>query len=118
MAREKATPIQTPPVKKPKLEPGAYAPRKQSDYVRSNLCIDKRAFQRIVQEISIKVGHEKDMDIRYTELALMATQEATEAFISELLVEASYIASIRKRKDNKINMSDLAVARRMLLKEL
>lgn len=118
MARTKNTPRKASQEKtKPKKNaPGECAPRKASDYVRSTLILDKRVFKEIVQDLSIKVGHDKDMDIKYTSLALMATQEATEHFITSLLVEASYIAALRK--DTEISRNDIAVARRMLLREL
>jgi histone H3/H4 len=122
MVRVKSTPERhafSTPVKSIKNSPGQYAPRKARDYIRKNLVINRGVFQGIVKEVALKIAAEKKVEIHYTPVALHATQNALEEFLTDLLVEAAYIANIRRKhvgQEQQIIKGDINVARRMIMK--
>lgn len=128
MVRPKSSPKKmvtyTPTPKPPKNAPGAPARREAEDYARTNLVISRRAFQGVMDDIVSKISGERKIDIEYSPLALHATQQAVERFVTDLLIEANYIAELRTEggkyqgEEGVIRKSDIHIAQRMLVREM
>jgi histone H3/H4 len=104
------TPSNTPGgVKKPhRYRPGTVALREIRKYQKStDLLIRKLPFQRIVKDIA----HEQKNDVRFQSSALMALQEAAEAYLVGLF-EDTNLCAIHARRVT-IMVRDLQLARRI-----
>jgi histone H3 len=97
------------PVKKPhRYRPGTVALREIRQYQKSTeLLIRKLPFQRLVKEIS----QEFRTDLRFQSTALLALQEATEAYLVGLFEDTNMCAVHAKRVT--ITPRDLQLARRI-----
>merc|ERR1712167_498206 len=96
-------------VKKPhRYRPGTVALREIRKYQKStDLLIRKLPFQRIVKDIA----HEARPEIRFQSSALMALQEATEAYLVGLF-EDTNLCAIHARRVT-IMVRDMQLARRI-----
>lgn len=96
-------------VKKPhRYRPGTVALREIRKYQKStDLLIRKLPFQRLVREIS----HDYKSDIRYQSTAILALQEAAEAYLVRLFEDANMCCIHAKRIT--IMPKDLQLARRI-----
>jgi histone H3 len=90
----KATPA-PPLVRKPRrYRPGTVALREIRRYQKStDLLIRKLPFQRLLREI----GQAKQADVRYQATAVMACQEASEAYLTVVLEDTNICAIHAKR---------------------
>ena len=104
-------------VKKPhRYRPGTVALKQIRKYQKSTeLLIKKLPFARLVREIAydFKTGKygEKETDYRFQESALMALQEATEAYLVGLFEDSNLCAIHAKRVT--IMVKDMQLARRI-----
>jgi len=105
----RATAPATGGVKKPyRYRPGTVALREIRKYQRSTeLLIKRAAFQRLVREIC----QDYKSDLRFQSSAIMALQEAAEAYLIGLFTDAQLITIHRKRIT--IEPKDLQLARRI-----
>ncbi|KAA1477075.1 histone 3 [Dentipellis sp. KUC8613] len=105
-ARHAAIPVG---VKKPhRFRPGTVALREIRRYQKStDLLIRKMPFQRLVREISQNYKE----DLRFQSSAIMALQEACEAYLISVFEDTNYAAIHAKRVT--IQPKDLALARRL-----
>ncbi|KAG2125057.1 histone-fold-containing protein [Suillus clintonianus] len=108
----KKAPIHHPPaggVKKPhRFRPGTVALREIRRYQKSTeLLIRKLPFQRLVREIA----QDFKTDLRFQSSAVMALQEAAEAYLVSLFEDTNLAAIHAKRVT--IQPKDLALARRL-----
>lgn len=96
-------------VKKPhRYRPGTVALREIRKYQKStDLLIRKAAFQRLVREIA----QDYKSDIRFQSLALLALQEASEAYLVGLFEDTNLCAIHGKRVT--IMPKDIQLARRI-----
>jgi len=110
-AARKAAPA-TGGVKKPhRYRPGTVALREIRRYQKStDLLIRKLPFSRLVREIS-QDYQIKDNDARYQSAALLALQEATEAYITRLFEDSNLCAIHSKRVT--IMPKDIQLSRRI-----
>eukprot|EP00002_Diphylleia_rotans_P008811 TRINITY_DN18800_c0_g1_i1.p2 TRINITY_DN18800_c0_g1~~TRINITY_DN18800_c0_g1_i1.p2 ORF type:complete len:146 (+),score=36.46 TRINITY_DN18800_c0_g1_i1:43-480(+) len=100
-----------PPKAKPKrYRPGTVALREIRKYQRtSELLIRKLPFARLIREIAQKLVGEQD--IRFQAEAILALQEAAEAYIVGLMEDANLCAIHAKRVT--IMVRDIQLARRI-----
>ena len=96
-------------VKKPhRYRPGTVALREIRKYQKStDLLIRKKPFQRVVREIAQNIGK----DIRFQTSALLALQEASEAYLVGLFEDTNLCAIHAKRVT--IMPQDIQLARRI-----
>jgi histone H3 len=96
-------------VKKPRrYRPGTVALREIRRYQKStDLLIHKLPFQRLVKEIAVNLK----LKVRFQSLALLALQEAAEAYLVGVFEDANLCALHAKRKT--INDKDIRLARRI-----
>lgn len=96
-------------IKKPhRYRPGTVALREIRRYQKStDLLIRKLPFQRLVREIAQDFKH----DLRFQSTAILALQEAAEAYLVGLFQDANLIAIHAKRVT--IMPKDIALARRI-----
>jgi len=96
-------------VKKPhRYRPGTVALREIRKYQKStNLLIRKLPFQRLVKEIAQQIRH----DLRFQSTAILALQEASEAYLVGLFEDTNLCAIHAKRVT--IMPKDLQLARRI-----
>jgi len=96
-------------VKKPhRYRPGTVALREIRRYQKStDLLIRKLPFQRLVREVARAFKN----DLRFQGTAILALQEASEAFLVSLFEDANLLASHAKRVT--LMPKDLALARRI-----
>lgn len=96
-------------VKKPhRYRPGTVALREIRKYQKStNLLIRKLPFQRLVREVTQKLR----VDLRFQSTALLALQEAAEAYLISLFEDTNLLAIHAKRVT--IMPKDLQLARRV-----
>ena len=96
-------------VKKPhRYRPGTVALREIRKYQKStNLLIRKLPFQRLVREVAQKLR----VDLRFQSTALLALQEAAEAYLISLFEDTNLLAIHAKRVT--IMPKDLQLARRV-----
>lgn len=91
-----------------RFKPGTKALREIRRYQKStNLLISKLGFQRLVREIAAQL-HEK---LRFQTSAMLALQEATEAYITEMLEIANLCSLHANRKT--LMVKDLKLANRI-----
>lgn len=84
-----------PPRRKRRARPGTAALRQIRKYQKStNLLIPKLPFQRLVREVTYDLG---GSNVRFGASALLALQEASEAYLVNLL-EDSNLAAIHARR--------------------
>lgn len=94
MARTKAVPqrraLDDASQKPRRHRPGKIALKEIHKYQAStDLLIPKLAFQRLVKEIAVEIGARRSFsDIRFQSLALLALQEASEAFLVGVFQDA------------------------------
>ncbi|KAI0057200.1 histone H3 [Artomyces pyxidatus] len=108
-ARKTAAAAATGGVKKPhRFRPGTVALREIRRYQKSTeLLIRKLPFQRLVREIA----QDFKTDLRFQSSAVMALQEAAEAYLVSLFEDTNLAAIHAKRVT--IQPKDLALARRL-----
>ncbi|KZT66145.1 histone-fold-containing protein [Daedalea quercina L-15889] len=108
-ARKTAAANATGGVKKPhRFRPGTVALREIRRYQKSTeLLIRKLPFQRLVREIA----QDFKTDLRFQSSAVMALQEASEAYLVSLFEDTNLAAIHAKRVT--IQPKDLALARRL-----
>ncbi|KAI0738111.1 histone-fold-containing protein [Irpex lacteus] len=108
-AARKTAPVPTGGVKKPhRFRPGTVALREIRRYQKSTeLLIRKLPFQRLVREIA----QDFKTDLRFQSSAVMALQEAAEAYLVSLFEDTNLAAIHAKRVT--IQPKDLALARRL-----
>ena len=97
-------------IKKPhRFRPGTVALREIRKYQKSTeLLIRKLPFQRLVREIAI---HMHKVDLRWQGSAIMALQEAAEAYLVSIFEDANLCAIHAKRVT--IKAQDIQLARRL-----
>lgn len=94
--------------KKPRFHPGTVALREIKRYQKStSLLIPKAPFSRLVRNICADI----DNDLRFAAQALMALQEAAEAYMVSVLEDAGLCAVHAKRQT--VMKSDMMLARRI-----
>jgi histone H3 len=100
---------QREPMKKPRrYRPGTAALREIRRYQRSTeLLIRKRPFQRVVRDVALA----QSLAVRFTSSAMLALQEATEAFLVGLFEDAQLFAIHAKRVT--VMQRDMQLARRI-----
>ena len=112
-ARKHAMPTGGP--KKPhRYRPGSRALMDIRKYQKStDFLIRKRPFGRLVREITQNIVKEKNLpdDFRYQYAAMVALQEASEAYLVQLFEESQYLAIHAKRITLKAD--DIKLARRI-----
>ncbi|KAJ5076191.1 hypothetical protein M0811_07055 [Anaeramoeba ignava] len=87
-----------------RVKPGTVATREIKKYQKSTeLLLRKLPFQRLVRDIA----HEHKSDLRFQSAAIAALQEATEAFIVEVLEDTNLCALHAKRVTIMKNDLDL-----------
>ena len=107
-AARKATPASAGQKKPRRYRPGTVALREIRRYQKSTeLLIRKLPFQRLVREIA----QEFKSDLRFQGSAIMALQEATEAYIVSLFEDTNLCAIHAKRVT--IMPKDIQLARRI-----
>ncbi|EPQ59437.1 histone-fold-containing protein [Gloeophyllum trabeum ATCC 11539] len=104
------------PGKKRRFRPGTVALREIRKYQRStDLLIRKLPFSRVVREIAMDMttdmNHYGDVGLRWQSSAILALQEATEAFLVHLFEDANLCAIHAKRVT--IMQKDIQLARRI-----
>ena len=111
-AARKAAPA-TGGVKKPhRYRPGTVALREIRRYQKStDLLIRKLPFSRLVREISQDYKLSRQVDARYQSTALLALQEASEAYLTHLFEDVNLCAIHSKRVT--IMPKDIQLARRI-----
>ena len=102
-------------VKKPhRYRPGTVALREIRRYQKStDLLIRKLPFQRLVKEITQDICSKNDLppDMRFQSAAILALQEASEAYLVNLFVDTNLCAIHAKRVG--IKKEDIRLARRI-----
>ena len=94
--------------KKHRYRPGVVALREIRKYQKSTeLLIKKLPFQRLVREICVELGK----DMRFQSVALLALQEASEAYLIGLFSDMQMCAVHAKRVT--IQPKDMLLARRL-----
>lgn len=87
------------------------------DYQRmSRTSIPKGIFQEVMRELVTRFNRVKGETFRYNSLALQATQEAAEQFMTVIFAEASMLAKIDGRM--VVDRKDILLARRMIVGEM
>ena len=106
---KKSAPAQTGGIKKPhRFRPGTVAAREIRRYQKStDLLIRKLPFQRLVKEFA----HELKADARFQSSAVLALQEATEAYLVGLFEDTNMCAVHANRVT--IMEKDVLLARRI-----
>ncbi|EAL23402.1 hypothetical protein CNBA0520 [Cryptococcus deneoformans B-3501A] len=100
------------PKKKHRFRPGTVALREIRHYQKStDLLIAKLPFSRVVREVAMNVGSDEVGEYRWQSSAIMALQEAAEAFLVHLFEDANLCAIHAKRVT--IMQKDLQLARRI-----
>lgn len=96
------------PVKQTRYRPGALALLEIRRYQKSTeLLIRKQSFQRVVREIA----HNVKQDLRFQSSAILALQEAAEAYLVGLFADTNLAALHGKRVT--IMIKDIMLARRI-----
>ncbi|EGR34314.1 hypothetical protein IMG5_016540 [Ichthyophthirius multifiliis] len=108
-AARKSAPISTGGLKKPhKFRPGTVALREIRKYQKTtDLLIRKLPFQRLVRDIALEMKN----DVRFQSQAILALQEASEAYLVGLFEDTNLCAIHAKRVT--IMTKDLHLARRI-----
>lgn len=91
--------------------PGTVALREIRKFQKStNLLIPKASFQRVVREIAQNMKPE----VRFQGEAVLALQEASEAFLTQLFADANLCALHAKRVT--VSNNDIKLAKRLTMK--
>ena len=100
-------------VKKPhRYRPGTVALREIRKYQKSTeLLLRKSPFQRLVREIAQDIPNKKHDDMRFQSTAVLATQEASEAYLVGLFEDTNICAIHAKRVT--IMPKDIQLVRRI-----
>ncbi|EGR29933.1 hypothetical protein IMG5_145880 [Ichthyophthirius multifiliis] len=108
-AARKSAPVSTGGLKKPhKFRPGTVALREIRKYQKTtDLLIRKLPFQRLVRDIALELKN----DVRFQSQAILALQEASEAYLVGLFEDTNLCAIHAKRVT--IMTKDLHLARRI-----
>ncbi|RVE65480.1 hypothetical protein OJAV_G00116980 [Oryzias javanicus] len=107
--RARAAKPPSTPTKKRRFRPGTRALMEIRKFQKStDLLISKRPFSRVVREICLQFSRE---DLRWQVFALMALQEAAEAFLVLLFSDANLCAIHAKRVT--LFPRDIQLARRI-----
>jgi histone H3 len=106
---KKTNPGDTPKVRKPhRYRPGTVALRQIRKYQKNtDLLIRKLPFQRLVRQIA----QDFRPDLRFQSTALLAIQEASEAYLTGLFDDTNLCAIHAKRMTIQVN--DMQLARRL-----
>ncbi|KAG7553654.1 hypothetical protein FFLO_02939 [Filobasidium floriforme] len=109
----KKTAPSTGGVKKPhRYRPGTVALREIRKYQKSTeLLIRKLPFQRLVRGLYIEIAQDFKTDLRFQSSAVMALQEASEAYLVSLFEDTNLCAIHAKRVT--IQPKDMQLARRL-----
>ncbi|RGB43369.1 histone H3 [Rhizophagus diaphanus] len=101
------------PQKPRRYRPGTVALREIRQFQKTtNLLIRKLPFSRVVREIAIEVlGPHSNVGYRWQSVAILALQEATEAYLVHLFEDANLCAIHAKRVT--IMQKDIQLARRI-----
>ncbi|RIA92229.1 histone-fold-containing protein [Glomus cerebriforme] len=101
------------PQKPKRYRPGTVALREIKHFQKTtNLLIRKLPFSRVVREIAIEVlGPDSSVGYRWQSAAILALQEATEAYLVHLFEDANLCAIHAKRVT--IMQKDIQLARRI-----
>jgi histone H3 len=95
-----------------RFRPGSRALQEIRRYQKStDLLIRKLPFQRLVREIAHDVRPRNDLDLRFQSTAILALQEAAEAFLVKLFEDTNLCAIHAKRVT--ILPRDMQLARRI-----
>lgn len=87
------------------------------DYQRmTRTTIPKGIFQDIMRELVMELNKKRGEKYRYNSLALLATQEAAEQFMTVLFHEAAELAKMDGRA--VVDRKDILLARRMVVGEI
>ncbi|ODN79923.1 hypothetical protein L202_03810 [Cryptococcus amylolentus CBS 6039] len=107
-----ARPNDPAPRKKHRFRPGTVALREIRQYQKStDLLIAKLPFSRVVREVAMDVASADATELRWQSSAIMALQEAAEAFLVHLFEDANLCAIHAKRVT--IMQKDIHLARRI-----
>ncbi|RXK36830.1 histone [Tremella mesenterica] len=100
------------PKKRHRFRPGTVALREIRKYQKStDLLIAKLPFSRVVREVTLDMGSAAAGDLRWQSSAIMALQEAAEAYLVHLFEDANLCAIHAKRVT--IMQKDIQLARRI-----
>jgi len=104
------------PLKKRRFRPGTVALREIRKYQKStDLLVQKLPFSRLVREITVEMTTDTNFkdsgDLRWQSSALLALQEATEAYLVHLFEDANLCAIHAKRVT--LMTRDIQLARRI-----
>ncbi|KAJ6485152.1 histone H3 [Mycena vitilis] len=117
-AGRKSAANEIPPPRKHRFRPGTVALREIRKYQKStDLLLRKLPFARLVREIASEMttdmndNYQPGADLRWQSTALMALQEATEAYLVHLFEDANLCAIHAKRVT--IMQRDIQLARRI-----
>ncbi|ORY32594.1 histone-fold-containing protein [Naematelia encephala] len=100
------------PKKPHRFRPGTVALREIRKYQKStDLLIAKLPFSRVVREVAYDMGSSAAGDLRWQSSALLALQEAAEAYLVHLFEDANLCAVHAKRVT--IMQRDIQLARRI-----
>ncbi|XP_015263082.1 PREDICTED: histone H3-like centromeric protein A [Gekko japonicus] len=108
--RPRAAPAEGRPVRRRRYRPGQRAMLEIRKYQKStNLLIQKLPFARVVREICL--DYTRGVDMQWQAMALLALQEAAEAFLVHLMEDA-YICAIHAKRVT-LYPKDIQLARRI-----
>merc|ERR1712034_145174 len=94
-----------------RFKPGTRALREIRKYQKStNLLIPKLPFSRLIREVATSIAG-SNTELRFQSVALLALQEATEAYLVTLM-EDSLLAAIHAKRVT-VMVKDLSLARRI-----
>ncbi|CAI2179114.1 20324_t:CDS:2 [Funneliformis geosporum] len=101
------------PIKSKRYRPGTVALREIKHYQKTtNLLILKLPFSRVIREIALEIlGPKTGIGLRWQSAAILALQEATEAYLIHLFEDANLCAIHAKRIT--IMQKDIQLARRI-----
>ncbi|KPV73769.1 uncharacterized protein RHOBADRAFT_16612, partial [Rhodotorula graminis WP1] len=99
--------------KKPhRYKPGAKALKEIRMYQKStDLLVKKLPFARVVREIAMDIAEEEGVGLRWQSSALLALQEATEAYLVHLFEDSNLLALHAKRVT--VMQRDMQLVRRL-----
>ncbi|KAF8917984.1 histone-fold-containing protein [Mucidula mucida] len=104
-----------PPKKKHRFRPGTVALREIRKYQKStDLLIRKLPFSRLVREIALDLTTDVNdtYELRWQSSAILALQEATEAFLVHLFEDAYNLCALHAKRVT-IMQRDIQLARRI-----
>lgn len=113
----KTLPYSTGVKLRPRSRPGQVALREIRRLQKSHeLLLPRSTFHRVVREVTQIIGHERDFDggnsyFKFQSAALLALQEASEAYLVQLF-EDSYLCTIHAKRVT-LFVSDMQLCRRL-----